>query len=343
MASGVAEAPPRSRLEPHRSYRRAVSPRLKIVLVVGSVALAAAAATVAYGLVSRGSSAPAESAAPACKTPPLALDLGLRQDAEARALERAQRLYSGSKPRQAAAIFDRYDSLQAQIGSLIAHWPVGTLKGLEQLAQAHPASASVLLHLGFARYCSGDGAGATAAWRQLVRRAPDAPEVVEAEDLLYPGFARGVPLFVPSFRPPKALLGVAAPRQLALLRRGAAAGDVHMLLLYGRALQQLGHAVSAEAAYRRAARLAPHDVDARVAAAVGRFDKADPTRAFSQLGPLTASFPHAASVRFHLGLLLLWTGQVAKGRTQLRLAVKLEPRSLIGRTASTYLDKLRSA
>jgi tetratricopeptide (TPR) repeat protein len=320
-----------------------VSQRLKIFFVVASVAVAAAAAVVAYGLASRSSSASPKAAGPSCKAPPLALDLGLRQDAEARALARAQTLYDRSKAQQAAAIFDRYDSIPAQVGSLVAHWPVGTLKGLEQLAQAHPASAPVLLHLGFARYCSGDLAGATAAWRQLLLRAPDAPEVVQAEDILYPGYAPGVPLFVPSFRPSKALAGVPAARQLMLLRQGAAGGDLHSLLLYGRALQQLGHAVSAEAAYARAARLAPRNADAQVAAAVGRFDKADPTVAFAHLGPLTARFPHAASVRFHLGLMLLWTGQVSKGRTQLRLAVKLAPGSLIGRTASTYLSKLKSA
>ncbi|MGZ4384989.1 MAG: hypothetical protein ACXVY3_10360, partial [Gaiellaceae bacterium] len=317
-------------------------PRLKVILVVSSVAAAAAVAIIAYGLAERGSSGHAKTSPPACKAPPLALDLGLRQDPQARALGRAQQLLAASKRQQAARIFDRYDSLEAQVGSLIAHWPVGTLKGLEQLAQTHESSPLVLLHLGFARYCSGDARGATTAWRLLVARAPDAPEVVQAEDLLYPGFARGVPLFVPDFSPPKALLRLPPARQLALLRRGARAGDTHSLLLYGRALQQLGHAVSAESAYGRAAAKAPRDAEAQVAAAVGRFDKADPTRAFAHLGPLSARFPRAATVRFHLGLLLLWTGQVAKGRTQLRLAVKLAPRSLVGRTASTYLDKLKT-
>ena len=50
-------------------------------------------------------------------------------------------------------------------------------------------------------------------------------------------------------------------------------------------------------------------------------------RAFSRLGPLTGVFPRAAVVRFHLGLLLLWTAQPAKASKQLRLAAAEAPSS----------------
>ena len=56
-------------------------------------------------------------------------------------------------------------------------------------------------------------------------------------------------------------------------------------LLYGAALLRLGRTVSAEREFAAAAALAPHDADAQVAAAVGRFDKANPSLAFSRLGP----------------------------------------------------------
>ena len=56
-----------------------------------------------------------------------------------------------------------------------------------------------------------------------------------------------------------------------------------------------------------------------MAAAVGLFDKARPAQAFSKLGPLSREFPNAATVRFHLGLLLLWSGQVKEARRQLEL------------------------
>ena len=113
-----------------------------------------------------------------------------------------------------------------------------------------------------------------------------------------------------------------------------------MKLLYGVALQRLGHQVSAERAFTEAARLAPDDPEAKVAAAVGRFDKTHPERAFSRLGPLSKRFPHAATVRFHLGLLLLWLGEVKAGKRQLRLAQAAEPGSPLARESLLFLQKL---
>jgi predicted Zn-dependent protease len=115
------------------------------------------------------------------------------------------------------------------------------------------------------------------------------------------------------------------------------------MLLYGTALQRVGRPVSAEREFAAAARMAPDDADAQVAAAVGLFSKADPTRAFGRLGPLTARFPRAATVRFHLGELLLWSRQLGKARNQFRLAVKYEPQSQIGAEAQLFLEKLKGA
>jgi hypothetical protein len=75
---------------------------------------------------------------------------------------------------------------------------------------------------------------------------------------------------------------------------------------------------------------------------VGRFDKDHPERAFSRLGPLTRRFPRASTVRFHLGLLLLWLGQVHEGTRQLRLARAEAPRSPLGEEASEYLRRLNA-
>jgi predicted Zn-dependent protease len=105
-------------------------------------------------------------------------------------------------------------------------------------------------------------------------------------------------------------------------------------------LLQLQHRVSAERQFALAARAAPGNVDAQVAAAVGRFDKDRPARAFAMLGPLSARFPHAASVRYHLGLLLLWLGQTGPGERQLRLAARVEPRSPLAREAKRLLASL---
>ena len=114
-------------------------------------------------------------------------------------------------------------------------------------------------------------------------------------------------------------------------------------LLYGVALQRLGRPVSARRAFAQALRLAPDDVDALVADAVGRFEKNDPSAAFSRLGPLTRRFPTAATVRFHLGVLLLWQGDVDEAKRQLRLAQAAEPGSRIAREAGRYLDEVAKA
>ena len=92
--------------------------------------------------------------------------------------------------------------------------------------------------------------------------------------------------------------------------------------------------------FAAAARLAPDDPDARVAEAVGRFDKANPARAFGKLGPLTRVFPQAQTVRFHLGLLLLWSAQVKEARKQLQRAQRQAPHSLLGKQATQYLAAL---
>jgi Flp pilus assembly protein TadD len=111
-------------------------------------------------------------------------------------------------------------------------------------------------------------------------------------------------------------------------------------LLYGSALWSLEHPVSAERQFEAAAKLAPHDPVARTAAAVGMYTKADPVKAFSHLGPLTGVFPRAAVVRFHLGLLLLWSGQRQKAVEQLRLAAAEEPGSSYAQDARRLLSRL---
>jgi hypothetical protein len=96
--------------------------------------------------------------------------------------------------------------------------------------------------------------------------------------------------------------------------------------------------VSARRQFAAAAELAPRDPEALVADAVGRFDKDRPQEAFSRLGPLARRFPRAATVRFHLGLLLLWLGDVEGSQAQLRRAARL--RSPLAREAERLLSRL---
>jgi tetratricopeptide (TPR) repeat protein len=320
-----------------------VSRRTRVFVIVAVAALVAAGAAVGAALLlgdddeRRGGPRPG--------VPPLVLDLGVRTDAEAVALRRAERLYADDKRPEAGDVFARYDSPEAEIGSAFAAWPDNAVARLERLANKHPRDARVLLHLGFAHFWAGQDAEAVADWRRAVRVEPDSPSAGRAEDLIHPNFPRGRPVFVPSIRVPPEIVRLDPPEQLAALARQARAPDVRAKLLYGVALQRLGRRVSAQRQFDAAARLAPDDAEAQVAAAVVRFDKARPSAAFSRLGPLSRRFPRAQSVRFHLGLLLLWLARVeqntvTEGKEQLRRARELGPETPLGREAKRLLDSL---
>jgi tetratricopeptide (TPR) repeat protein len=323
-----------------------VSPRLRTYATVAVAAIAAAGlvvGTVAFTRTSTagGGSAHAQTTGPAQKRPPaLVLDLGVRTDAEARALRRANVLYDRGARARAAAVFARYRSVEAEVGEALARWPTGTVAALERLAAEHPANGLVLLHLGLARFADGDAKAGKAAWRRAVRLAPDTESAVQAEQLLHPELAPGRPPFIPSFSAPAAVLRLSPARQLAAFRDAARAGGFRAHLLYGAALQRLGRSVSAEQQFRAAARLAPADAETRVAAAVGRFTKANPAAAFSRLGPLARIFPRSQSVRFHLGELLLWIRQVGQAKQELREAVQLGTGTILGRTSTEFLRQL---
>jgi len=274
------------------------------------------------------------------RAPALVLDLGLRTDPEAVALRRANRLYSAGRRRAAGRIFARYRSVEAHVGAAVSAWPNGTVARLDELAARYPSSGVVLLHLGLAQVASGDGNAAEAAWRKVLGRDPDSEAAVQAESLLHPRFAPGKPPFVPSFGIPAQVARLSPARQLAALERAASGRDVKAKLLYGSALQRLGRPVSAERQFATAASLAPGVAEAQTAAAVGLFSKAKPELAFSRLGPLASRFSRSQSVRFHLGELLLWIGQLDKARQELRLARREEPSTPLGRTAAEFLAKL---
>jgi tetratricopeptide (TPR) repeat protein len=326
-----------------------MSPRTRIFVIAGAAAAVAAGATVALAVITasdpggQGKPKPAERLPGA---PPLVLELGVRVDPEARALRRAQRLLPKDR-RAAGRIFARYSSPEAQLGAALAAWPDSSLATIEGLAEERPQDSLVLLHLGYAKFWVGKAEEAAAAWRKAAQAQPDSPYAQRADDALHPDFPAGQPLFVPSVPAPRGLDRLAPPAQLASLARAARRDDPRAKLFYGVALQRLGHRISARRQYDAAARLAPRNPDAQVAAAVGRFDKSRPAAAFSRLGPLTRRFPHAATVRFHLGLLLLWLaknqpGSVDEGKRQLRLARAEDPGSRLGREAKQLLDGLEN-
>src|SRR3954470_23499229 len=187
-----------------------MSSRSRVLSFVAVAALAAAAAVV-FGVVATRGHVPA-AAKPHSGHPPLDLALGDRADAEAQALNKAQRLYAAKDYAQAATIFGRYRSLEAQVGSALAAWPSGTVERLQNLQSAHRRSSLVALHLGLAYYwerrnadalearraslaplhlgraCCGERrrAGPLEAWRAGSRQQPDTPSAVRAGDFLHP-------------------------------------------------------------------------------------------------------------------------------------------------------------
>ena len=275
--------------------------------------------------------------------PPLLLDLGVREDAEARGLRRAAELYRRGGRGQAAALFERSETLEGKIGLAFARWP-GTLERIEQLAALYPRSSLAQLHLGLALFWAGR-TGAAEAWREARDAEPDTLYAVRASGLLHPEFAPDLPVFVPELPFPPELRALRPARQLERLRERAHASfdsraGLVWKLHYGIALQRLGRPLSARRVYADALRRYPDDPEALVADAVGRFMKERPEAAFSRLGPLSKRFPRAATVRFHLGLLLLWSRQVDEAKRQLRQAASVQPSSRLADEARRYLREL---
>lgn len=232
----------------------------------------------------------------------------------------ALRLYDAGRHAQAETLFSRSSALEDEIGAAFARWPHRTLDDMKRLVSANPQSALAELHLGLAYYWSGRDADAAASWRLAAKVEPDTPYAVSALDFLHPGVAPGLPLIV---------VDAAAVRPRARAR-----------LLQGIALWERERPVSARRELDAAAALAPGDPVVAAAAAVASFSPATPLAPFPKLGPLTAAFPKAAVVRFHLGELLLWTRQVGKGEAQLRLAVATQPGSVYAQAAKRILGLL---
>ena len=321
-----------------------MSARRRVLLLVGLAAAAAVTVVAASVVSSNGGSATATAGKPNPRPgrPPLSFALGFRDDTEARNLARGAQLYQSGELHGASALFGKHDSLEAKVGSAFASWPEGTFDRMEQLAKLYPDRGVVQLHLGLARLWAQQG-DPLEAWRAAIDAEPDTPYAILAGNVLHPKLPRGLPTFIPSFSAPTSVTRLLAERQLEALRARAERGGVLELLLYGVGLQRVGRPVSAARVFADAAQRAPENAEAQVAGAVGQFDKSVPERAFGRLGPLTRRFPNDPSVRFHLGVLLLWTGRVQPAERQFRLASRTKPGSPLAREAARYLETIRAA
>jgi len=316
----------------------------RVLLVVALAALAAAAAVVGLTLLqTRGqtTSLPGAVVKPRPGRPPLELEFGIDASAEASALAHAQALYNGKHVAQAAAIFSRFHSVEAQLGTAFASWSGSSiLSAVKAIDRAHKDDLAVLVNLGWADYWAGRNAAAANAWQRAARLGADSPYGVDAEYALHGG-PPGLPAIVTGLSLPKAIANLPAAAQIAALKRAAAKPDARAKLLYGVTLwNYLRMPVSARRQLAAAAKLEPDDAVVRVAAAVALFSRAKPTPAFAHLGPLTAVFPHSAAVEFHLGELLVYIGEYRKAATHLQAAIGDGPRSPYAKPARTLLASL---
>jgi tetratricopeptide (TPR) repeat protein len=202
----------------------------------------------------------------------------------------------------------------AEILRALANWPHGSLAALERLGQQHPKSPLVQLYRGIGLLWAGYTTDAESVLQRTKKLGRDTSYEIAADNILHPQYFGGYPIFSPI-------------RPNPLLERGSR-------------LQAQGHQHSAERLYRRAAKLAPRDDQAQVAAAVGLFDKDKLGASFSQLGPLTQRFPRSQIVRFYLGLLLAWTNQRGEALLQFREAYDLGPTTELGRGAKDFVDRV---
>src|SRR4051794_10623015 len=116
-----------------------MTPRARVLAVVATAAAVVVAAVVGVTwLQTRGetTTAPGASSKPRAGMPPLLFDFGTRNDPEVRDLSNAATLLRQGKKAQAAAIFARYHSLQAKLGTAFAQWPKDSLDTVKRLVAA---------------------------------------------------------------------------------------------------------------------------------------------------------------------------------------------------------------
>ncbi len=189
---------------------------------------------------------------------------------------------------------------------------------LEPVAQDAAGDPVVQFNYGVALFCAGYLTEAGQAFRAAKTAGRNTLYEMRADEILHPQYFTPndglYPVFQPSGSDPLLLRGVIQQRQ--------------------------GHQHSAERLYRQAARQRPNDDESQVAAAVGLFDEDNLSASFSRLGPLVKRFPRSPSVRYHLGLLLAWTGQRDQAIAEFRQARSLGAGTGLGRQAGVFLDGL---
>ena len=274
--------------------------------------------------------------------PPLSLDLGVRTDPEAVDLRKALALYDAGQARRGRSSSSRGTTRSRRASARRSHLagrhgrpddPALGAPPEERRRPAQPRRRALLVRRGRRED----------AWQSAASLEPDTAYAVAAGNLLHPEFARNLPIFVPT---------TDGAERRSQARRAGAARAAPASRAAGRsptssstASRCSGSASSA----RRSASIAAAREGARGRRGAGRRGRRPLRQGAPGGGVLPARpaharrFPKAATVRFHLGLLLLWSGEVKEARRQLELVRTVEPGSpLVGRRGQ-YLDRLRKA
>jgi len=217
-----------------------------------------------------------------------------------------------------AATFYTPSTNTPAVRAALRQGPKRAARALEVLAVEQPKDPLVQFNYATALYCAGFGTEALQAFRKAKNVGRDTRYRIVVDNLLHPQYFKdGYPPFQYTGDDP--------------------------LLVQGQVAQRTYHEETAERIWARAARLHPNDADAQVAAAVGRFDMDDLSASFSRLGPLVKRFPRSQTVRFHLGLLLAWTGQRTLAVREFHAARELGPSTSLGQEANAFLVRLGSS
>jgi tetratricopeptide (TPR) repeat protein len=209
-----------------------------------------------------------------------------------------------------------------EIEAAYRSWPKGSIDAMQKLGLKYSTNPIVQYYRGLALLWAGYPGDAEAALEMAKKLGRNTVIQGKADNLLHPNF------FVPQSGPSYPIFIPIRPNPL---------------LARGSQLQAQGHQISAERLFQRAARLAPGNDEAQVAAAVGRFDEDNLVPSFSHLGPLTKRFPRSQPVRYYLGLLLAWTNQGTEAVNQFEKTVQLGPNTTLGKAATRFLKGIQQA
>jgi tetratricopeptide (TPR) repeat protein len=210
--------------------------------------------------------------------------------------------------------------LSGAAGSMIEQafreWPHGSIDAVQELGLEFPKNAVVQYYRGVALLWAGYPSDAEAALQLAMRYGTDTIIQGRADNLLHPDY------YEPSSGPP---YPVFQPT------------ESNALLSQGSTLQAEGHQESAEKLYARAARLDPADPQAAVAVGVGLFNESNLSPSLSKLQAVIKRFPSSQSAHYYYGFLLAWTNQKTVAISEFERAVKLGPKTELGKAATSFL------